>query len=118
MAPRRPATTPPKPRPGSRSATPSSPSSPAAAAPPPSRSKPPGHRLACAQAGLERAPLGADVEEALATLAKAPAPLDAIVPFLRSLAAGSVPEVPSSLPREVAEVLGQVLGAVREARAR
>jgi tetratricopeptide (TPR) repeat protein len=74
--------------------------------------------LTCAQAGLERAPLGAAEEEALATLAKWPAPLDAIVAFLRALAAGSLPAVPPSLPHELADVLTQVLtAAAREARA-
>jgi hypothetical protein len=72
--------------------------------------------LACAQAGLERAPLGADVEEALATVATWPAPLDALVPFLRALAAGTVPALPPSLPSELAAPLAQVLDAARQAR--
>src|SRR5262249_13298538 len=57
-----------------------------------------------------------DVEESLAALATWPAPLDTLVPFLRSLAAGEEPAVPGSLPREVVEGLGPVLTAVRAAR--
>jgi tetratricopeptide (TPR) repeat protein len=73
--------------------------------------------FACAQAGHTRAPLDAGAEEALATLATYPAPFDALVPFLRALAAGNLPALPPSLPRELAVPLEQVLAAVRQARA-
>jgi tetratricopeptide (TPR) repeat protein len=72
--------------------------------------------LACARAGLERDPLGADVEEALATLATWSAPLDVLAPFLRALAAGDLPDLPPSLPRELAAPLAQVLDAARQAK--
>jgi tetratricopeptide (TPR) repeat protein len=72
--------------------------------------------LACAEAGLERAPLNADVEEALANLSTWPAPLAIVASFLRALAAGALPALPPALPRELRAPLMEILDAVRQAR--
>ena len=72
--------------------------------------------IACAQAGVDESDLDPQIEAALSQLDQAPAPLDALAPFLRSLAAGQAPSVPSALPGELRQMLEALLEAVREAR--
>ena len=72
--------------------------------------------VACAQAGLNRATLDPQIEEAVAGVAKALPPLDSLAPFLRALAAGNLPDLPAALPAEITAVLQQVIEAVKEAQ--
>lgn len=71
--------------------------------------------VACAQVGLTGEKLDAGAEEAIATIAKWPAPLDALAPFLRTVAAGGAVAVPTGLPKELSDALGQVVEALRKA---
>lgn len=71
--------------------------------------------VACARAGVEGAELPPQAEGALAQLGEAPAPFDALVPFLRGLANGKAGSVPGGLPPDLGTALGQLVGAVREA---
>ena len=70
----------------------------------------------CARAGVDGSELGPQEEAAIAQVEGQPAPMDALAPFLRELAAGETPSVPSGLPEELGEGLGQLVEAVREAR--
>ena len=56
--------------------------------------------------------LPADVSEALAKLSSLPAPLGEVGPFLRQVADGESPPVPSDLPKEVTKILEALLQAV------
>lgn len=71
--------------------------------------------VACAQAGLNQEPLGAREEEAIATMERWPPPLNALPAFLRALSRREVPTVPPCLPGPLADALGQLLAAIREA---
>jgi tetratricopeptide (TPR) repeat protein len=71
--------------------------------------------LACAQTGIERASLSADAENALDAFSNPSlwaAPFDTLAPFFRTLAAGTLPAVPPSLPAELISALTQVLDTI------
>ncbi len=72
--------------------------------------------VACVRAGLGGSDLPPQAEAALHQLAGAPPPLDALVPFLRALAAGEDAAVPEGLPGELRQILEGLLAAVAEAR--
>jgi tetratricopeptide (TPR) repeat protein len=71
--------------------------------------------LACARAGFGEGGLGPAEEEALAQLDALPAPFPAVVAFLRQLAARQLAPIPDGLPRELRELLADVVKAIREA---
>ena len=72
--------------------------------------------LACARAGVEHADLDPQAEAALAQVEQLPAPLNALAPLLRGLAAGDVPAIPEGLPQPLADMLAEVVEAVKQAR--
>ena len=69
--------------------------------------------LACARAGFGDAPLGPEVEEALATLDGYPAPFPDFTAHLRHLAAGELPPIPPGLPKELHDLLSEIRTAIR-----
>jgi tetratricopeptide (TPR) repeat protein len=70
----------------------------------------------CARAGLEHADLDPQAESALAQVEQLPAPLGVLAPMLRGLAAGDVPAVPEGLPQPLADMLAEIVEAVKQAR--
>jgi len=72
--------------------------------------------IACAQAGFADADLDPAEEEALATLDGYPAPFPDFVTYLRELAAGQLPPIPTSLPAELRQFLEPLEQAIREAQ--
>ena len=72
--------------------------------------------VACAEAGIEGAPLDAEEEAALAAVATWSAPLSDLAPFFRALAKGEATPVPAGLPEELAAKLGEIAEAVRRER--
>ena len=66
-------------------------------------------------ARASESPLPPDAAEALATIAQWPPPLNAIAPFLDTLAAGKpVPPLPAGLPGELEKVLQALIEAIGE----
>ena len=57
--------------------------------------------------------LPVEAAEALAQLSDLPAPLGDVGDFLRGVADGGTPSVPSDLPSEIREVLEGLVGALR-----
>jgi tetratricopeptide (TPR) repeat protein len=70
--------------------------------------------IACAQTGFDAQPLTPQVEEALAQIAKLPAPLNALSPTLRALTEGRLPPVPAALPPELQHLLTQLFDAIQQ----
>lgn len=70
----------------------------------------------CARAGAEGIELDADEEWALAQMEKGPEPSRDLAAFLRCLAAGDLPAVPSTVPSELQDFLTQLLTAARAAK--
>jgi tetratricopeptide (TPR) repeat protein len=70
--------------------------------------------IACARAGFGGEPIEPGAEENLATLDGFPAPLPAFSMALRELAAGRIPSVPSSLPRELQKILEDIAQAIHD----
>jgi tetratricopeptide (TPR) repeat protein len=73
--------------------------------------------IACARAGVDRAALDPQAETALTQVEELPAPLGALGPVLRRLAAGDLPSIPGDLPEPLGELLAQLVEAVKQARA-
>jgi tetratricopeptide (TPR) repeat protein len=73
--------------------------------------------MACAQAGVDGSDLDPQAEAALSQLEQAPAPLNALAPFLRGLAAGELPAIPEGLPQPLGKILTDVVEAVKQHRA-
>jgi len=71
--------------------------------------------IACAQAGFGDGDFGPEVEEALAQLAQLPEPFPDYAAFLRQIAAGELPPVPTGLPGELREWLEELSQAIRNA---
>ncbi len=65
------------------------------------------------EARVRGAALPADAAEALAQLSGLPAPLGDVGAFLRGVADGETPAMPSDLPSELGEVLEGLVGALR-----
>ena len=72
--------------------------------------------IACAQAGFGDADLDPGAEEALAKLDGYPAPFPDFVAYLRQLATGQLPPIPTSLPAELRQLLEPLEQAIREAQ--
>ncbi len=72
--------------------------------------------LACAQAGFGGGSIGPAEEEALAQVDGLPAPFPAFAGFLRKLAAGELPPVPSDLPAELGQWLEELVQTIRQGR--
>ena len=69
--------------------------------------------IACTRAGFGDDPLGADEEEALATLDASPAPFPEFSAALRQLAARQIPSIPTTLPPELQQLLAGIVEAIR-----
>ncbi len=72
--------------------------------------------LACAQAGFGDGNLGPAEEESLAQLEQLPAPFPGFAAFLRQIAAGQLPPIPSGLPAELGQLLEAMAQAIRQAQ--
>jgi tetratricopeptide (TPR) repeat protein len=75
--------------------------------------------IACATAGFAQgqpAQLDPDVESTLAQIEQLPPPLSDIAPFLRRLAAGEIPSLPTALPTELQQLFAQLIDTIRESR--
>lgn len=70
--------------------------------------------IACAQAGFGDSQLGPDDEERLAHLDQSPAPFPDFAAFLRQMAAGQLPPIPSNLPADLRQFLEELLKAIRD----
>jgi tetratricopeptide (TPR) repeat protein len=69
---------------------------------------------ACTQVGFADGALGPAEEEALAQLDQAPVPLSYLAAFLRRLAAGELPAIPTGLPPELRELLEAVVQEIHK----
>lgn len=69
--------------------------------------------LACAQAGFGDGGLGPAEEEALAQIDGLPSPFLGFAVFLRQIAAGELPPVPTGLPAELGQWLEELAQAIR-----
>ncbi len=70
--------------------------------------------VACAQTGFGGEPLDPQVEEALAQIAKLPAPINELAPTLRALAEGRLSPPPSTLPPEILGFFAQLFEAIQK----
>ena len=69
--------------------------------------------VTCAQAGFDDGTLGPDEQEALAQLGQSPGPFPGGAEHLRRLDADELAPIPSSLPKELREFLGELHTAIR-----
>jgi len=72
--------------------------------------------MACARAGVDGSDLDPQAESALVQVEQLAAPLNALGPVLRGLAAGDLQAVPEGLPEPLAETLAEIIDAVKQAR--
>lgn len=71
--------------------------------------------LACAQAGFGGGDFGSAEEEELAQLAKLSSPFPDYGAFLRQIAQGELPPIPSGLPGELREWVEELVQEIRKA---